>query len=401
MITAGPNAAGPRVTVDPMGQHAPARARRPFARVGGRDVRLAALAALSLVTVYACWLLARPFLGPLTWAGVLALVLRGLHRWIARRVRRPSLAAGLAVAVVAVAIVLPLAAVGAAVVHEARKSAHALRSGELRSRWDSLKGRYPRLAPVFARLEQQAKAPGGGAPEDGGGQGGAQAKGAEATAGGGGGASPGGLSGALSDTLRGGMEFLLTFFILFFFFRDADRVTAALRDLLPMTRRRAERVLRRVGDAVWAITYGTLVVAAVQGALGGVMFWVLGLPAPVLWGVVMALLALVPVLGPFVVWVPAAAFLAMEGQWGKAVAMTAFGAVIIGLVDNVLYPSLVGDRLRLHTLVVFLSMLGGLSLFGASGLFLGPAILTFAIELRRVWRGRSGTRAGEAATRSQ
>jgi predicted PurR-regulated permease PerM len=188
------------------------------------------------------------------------------------------------------------------------------------------------------------------------------------------------------------MEFFITLLALFFFFRDSEAAKRALRDLLPMTRRRAERILQRVADTVWATTYGTLVVASIQGLLGGLMFWWLGLPAPVLWGVVMGLLALVPVLGAFIVWVPAAVFLALEGSWGKALLLATWGAIVIGLVDNILYPSLVGGRLRLHTLVVFIAMVGGLSVFGAAGLFLGPALVTLALELRRVWRvrGRKG-----------
>ena len=127
------------------------------------------------------------------------------------------------------------------------------------------------------------------------------------------------------------------------------------------------------------------------------MFWWLGLPAPALWGVMMGLLALVPVLGAFIVWIPAAVFLALEGSWGKALVLTAWGAVVIGLIDNLLYPSLVGNRLRLHTLVVFIAILGGLSVFGAAGLFLGPALVTVALELRRMWRVRARARRGMAA----
>jgi predicted PurR-regulated permease PerM len=344
-------------------------------RVGPAEARLAALALVTVLVAYGCWLLARPFFGALTWAGVLALLTHPIHRWIGAHVTRRNLAAGLALAVVTLAIVIPVVVVGAAVIREANKGARMLSTGELRARWDGLKRANPRLSPVLDRIEGEL---GIGATTSAG----ATADGTAAEGG------PDGRRGVLFKTVRAGTEFLVTLLALFFFFRDSEAAKDAVRDLLPMTRRRADRVLRRVADTVWATAYGTLVVAGIQGLLGGLMFWWLGLPAPVLWGVAMGLLALVPVLGAFVVWVPAAVFLALEGSWGKALLLAAWGAIVIGLVDNLLYPALVGGRLRLHTLVVFIAMVGGLSAFGAAGLFLGPALVTFALELRRVWRVR-------------
>jgi predicted PurR-regulated permease PerM len=127
------------------------------------------------------------------------------------------------------------------------------------------------------------------------------------------------------------------------------------------------------------------------------MFWWLGLPAPLLWGAIMALLAIVPVLGAFVVWVPAALYLALSGNWGKALILTAWGGIVIALIDNLLYPVLVGKRLRLHTLPVFIAIVGGIVLFGGAGLILGPVTLALTVALVEVWRRRTaGGRAAEA-----
>jgi predicted PurR-regulated permease PerM len=122
--------------------------------------------------------------------------------------------------------------------------------------------------------------------------------------------------------------------------------------------------------------------------LGGLMFWWLGLQAAFLWGLVMALLAVVPVLGAFVVWIPAALFLALEGSWGKALILTLWGLLVVGTVDNLLRPVLVGNRLKLHTVLAFLSVVGGLLVFGASGLILGPVLLTVTMVLLEVWSVR-------------
>ena len=141
-----------------------------------------------------------------------------------------------------------------------------------------------------------------------------------------------------------------------------------------------------MSDTIEATLYGTVVVAAVQGVLGGLIFWWLELPMPVFWGFVMGLLAVVPMLGAFVIWVPAAVYLALSGDWGKAFILTAWGTVVVGLIDNLLYPILVKEQLRLHTVPAFISIVGGLILFGASGLLLGPLIVTVTMFFLELWR---------------
>jgi predicted PurR-regulated permease PerM len=150
-----------------------------------------------------------------------------------------------------------------------------------------------------------------------------------------------------------------------------------------------DRVFRRVCDTVHATLYGTLAVAAVQGTLGGLMFWWLGLPASVLWGLVMGVLAIVPVLGAFIVWIPAALLLALEGSWGKALILVVWGGVVVGGIDNLMYPILVGNRLKLHTIPAFMAIVGGLIVFGPSGLILGPVTLTVTMLLLEIWRSRT------------
>ena len=150
-----------------------------------------------------------------------------------------------------------------------------------------------------------------------------------------------------------------------------------------------DRLFSRVGDIVHATIYGTLAVAAVQGTLGGLMFWWLGLPAPALWGLVMGALAVVPVLGAFVVWIPATLFLALDGSWGKALILASWGGVLVGGIDNVIYPILVGNRLKLHTIPAFMAIVGGLIVFGPSGLILGPVTLTVTVLLLEIWRSRT------------
>jgi predicted PurR-regulated permease PerM len=124
-----------------------------------------------------------------------------------------------------------------------------------------------------------------------------------------------------------------------------------------------------------------LVIAAIQGALGGIAFFALGLPSALVWGVVMIFLSLIPMAGAFVVWVPAAIYLAVTGHWVKALLLVAWGAFVIGTVDNFLRPKLVGERTKLHELFIFFSVLGGLQVFGVLGLVLGPVVLAITLAL--------------------
>jgi predicted PurR-regulated permease PerM len=127
----------------------------------------------------------------------------------------------------------------------------------------------------------------------------------------------------------------------------------------------------------------------VQGALGGAMFAVLGIPGAVLWGVVMGCLAIIPYLGTFVIWGPTAASLAMQGEYTKAAVLAGWGLAAIGLIDNLLYPMMVGQRLQQHTALAFIAILGGVAIFGATGVVLGPLVAATTIFLLDVWRRRT------------
>jgi predicted PurR-regulated permease PerM len=146
----------------------------------------------------------------------------------------------------------------------------------------------------------------------------------------------------------------------------------------------------RVADTIRATIFGTIAVAMVQGLLGGLMFWWLGLPTPLLWGIVMGLLAIIPVLGAFIIWIPAALFLWLTGQPINALILMLWGTIVVSGIDNLIYPILVGKRLKMHTIPTFISLVGGLIVFGAPGLILGPVVLTVTMFLVEHWRKHSG-----------
>jgi predicted PurR-regulated permease PerM len=258
-------------------------------------------------------------------------------------------------------------------VDEAARGTMAIKAAIDSGQWQQVMDAHPRIAPLAGWIERQLDLP----------------------------ALIGSAAAWLTTTsaslVRGSIEhafaFLLTFYFLFYFLRDRRTAFASLLNLSPLSESEMRDVAVGAADAIHATFYGTIVCAAVQGTLGGVMFWWLGLSAPLLWGLIMGLLAIVPVFGAFVIWIPAAALLALDGHWGKALLLTAWGSVVVGGIDNLLYPMLVGNRLRLHTVPAFVSVVGGLVVFGASGVILGPLAVTITLSLLEIWRVRTSRRA--------
>jgi predicted PurR-regulated permease PerM len=166
-------------------------------------------------------------------------------------------------------------------------------------------------------------------------------------------------------------------YILFFFLRDGGRLVAALIRALPLGDVRERELLVKFSEVTRATIKGTLVVGCVQGAIGGLLFWILGIPAPVFWGAVMAVFSVMPVVGPGIVWGPAAIILIAGGHIFKGIVLIAGGVVLIGLVDNVLRPLLVGRDTQMPDYLVLLATLGGLSVFGIAGFVIGPVIAAF------------------------
>lgn len=312
------------------------------------------------VAVYLAWLVLRPFLDVIAWSLVLTVIFWPVHRRLRRGIRSPTLAALVSTLLLLLVLVLPTALLVSAVVNEARGMA-ANQQGSLQAwldpahpatgravRWIE---RYVSLDPLRSpRLIAETIERGGGEL-------------ASQTL-----SVVGGAVGAI-------VRIALVMFTAFFLFRDGDRLRTRAGRLPLMRRPEIHRIVRRTRDVVEASVLGTLAVAGLQGALGGLAFLVLGLPSPVLWGTVMALLSIVPTLGAFLVWIPAAVVLAVSGSWMKALLLTAWGSLVIGLSDNILRPALVGNRAQLHELVVFFGVLGGLEVFGVLGVVLGPVVL--------------------------
>lgn len=329
---------------------------------------LAALA-LTVLALALCFLIVRPFVSSLAWATALAVVGWPLHRRVARRIRWPAAAAALSVVAIALLLVVPSGMLIPGVIDEALSGYRLIRSQIESNAWDAALDRHEWIGPVWEWLRQRVDMSVV-----------LQQVGTFLT-------QLGSL--AVTTSFVGLIEFTLTFFFLFFFLRDRDTVLSGIRGMLPLSAAEADGILRVAGDTIFATVYGKVVVGIVQGLLGGLMFWWLDLPAAWFWAIVMGLLSIVPLLGPPLVWVPAALFLLLDGQWGQASIMALWGAAVVGLADNLLYPVVVGRYLRMHTVPMLVSLIGGLVVFGAVGFFLGPVVLAVTLALLEVWRTRA------------
>jgi predicted PurR-regulated permease PerM len=174
--------------------------------------------------------------------------------------------------------------------------------------------------------------------------------------------------------------------------------------ILPLSSEQVERLFNGIENTIIATVYGGLVVAAVQGTLTGLALWICGIHSPVLWGVVASLFSLIPLVGSAAVWLPAALYLMATGNYVWAIGLIAWGAGVVGTVDNFLRPILISGRVQMHTLVIFFAVFGGVNVFGFLGLFVGPVILAVTITLlgmlrdeARMWLSPQAESATEAA----
>ena len=178
-------------------------------------------------------------------------------------------------------------------------------------------------------------------------------------------------------------------YLLFFLLRDEAALCARIKRAIPLRPEQQQALLLKFTVVIRATVKGDLLVAVLQGALGGLIFWILGIGAPLLWGVVMAFLSLLPVIGAGLVWLPVAVYLLATGAMWQGLGLIAFGTFVIGLVDNFLRPILVGKDTKMPDYVVLISTLGGLAAFGLNGFVIGPVIAAMFIA---VWEIFSASR---------
>ena len=315
-----------------------------------------------------------PFFAPIAWALFIAFLIQPVHTWVVGKLpNHANASAGVLTFATLVIILGPLAALGAAFVAQVAdllQVAQRVATDHGTTRFADLAG-VPVLGTVLAWLERTF------------------------------GVSPAEIQGWAAEGARAVLQFLaslggkiflgavgkvigfaMMMFILFFAIRDGQQGATVLRALIPMSDASKARLFEHLGAVTRAIFFGTGVTALAQGALVAIGFAILDLPSPIVFGVLAALFALVPLAGTPVVWVPAVLVLMVQQRWGAAIFLLVWG-VLVTLLGNVLRPYLVTGRADVSTLTVFIGVLGGVSAFGAVGLFLGPQIIALVIALVR------------------
>jgi predicted PurR-regulated permease PerM len=192
-----------------------------------------------------------------------------------------------------------------------------------------------------------------------------------------------------SNLLKSVSTFIVGFFFtllsLYYLFKDGDRLLKSLKEMLPLRAKESELILQRFKGMVSATIFGGILIAIIQGSLGGLSFWVLGIASPIFWGTAMAFLSFIPMGGTAIIWGPAAVFLFIQGAFLKGIILLALGVLLIGMVDNLLRPLLVSSRTNIHPLLLFFSVLGGIQAFGMIGLIAGPLIMTISLTLIEIY----------------
>lgn len=319
---------------------------------------------------YLVYLISEPFLAPLGWAGVIVVVLFPWHERLERRWGRTRAAAA-STAGVTLILIVPALLVMSEFVRQglvaARDTEHALASGQftwLDHAWGWVQQHVPgeSNADLATRAREAAHWFVGYLASE--------------------------LGAALRNVARFLFVFFVTLFAMFYLFRDGDHIVARLRDILPFEDEHRERILREARDLIFASVTSSLAAAAVHGLVIGLAFALVGVGAALFWGVTAAFCSFVPLVGSSLVWLPASIYLMATGHVGRGIVVIAICGGMAAVMDNVVRPWMISGRSSLNGLLVFISVLGGIGVFGVLGIVLGPIVVATAASLLDVYTGR-------------
>jgi predicted PurR-regulated permease PerM len=326
------------------------------------------LTLLTGIVLYLCWIMVAPFLSSITWAFALCVVANPVRRRLISKWPKTAVALVILVAVVAI-IALSLYLMSQRLIQEAVRARQLFEGFVQPAAWQRLIESNGWMGSVWSWAHSQFDLE-------------AIAKEASATV-------ARSLAPAFGKSAMGLSRAFLSLLFFFFFVRDQETLIEGARRLLPLTPSESEKLFERTTATVQGTVIGRIGIGAIQGAIGGILFLLLGIPAPLFWSIVMALFSMVPAFGAFVVWIPASVILLASGHWIRALILVAGGVALIHPVDNILYPLLVGPWVGLHPIVLLIAFLGGVIVFGPPGLILGPIIVTIAMALVEIWHART------------
>lgn len=188
------------------------------------------------------------------------------------------------------------------------------------------------------------------------------------------------------------LNFFIIIFVMFFFFRDGHIIVGKIEKLLPLKKAHQKYIFEKFNEVMFAVIHGNIIVAVIQGALAGLGFFIFGVPSPILWGIIMMFFSLIPYIGSSIIWFPAAILLIFNGYIQldntiivKGVLLILWGMFIVGLIDNLLKPKIIGTKANIHPVLVLIGVLGGLKVFGIIGIIIGPVILALLTTFIKIY----------------
>jgi len=333
---------------------------------------------LTALSFYLFYRIISPFLGPIVWAMLLSIVFHPLFEKLRHLLKkREVLSAMIMTLLVVFVIVLPAALLTISLANEVVDAYHALEEMIKTGRLQAYLEQILQVAPfqwIWTKLDQYLNL--------------SQADPFKfllqnvrqiGTF----------LFNQTSLIFKGLSTFVIGFFFallsLYYLFKDGHRLLERLKAIAPIPSKERELILLRFKDMVYATLFGGIVVAIAQGLLGGLIFWILGISSPVLWGTAMALLSFIPIGGTALVWAPASLLFMIQGHFLRGIVLLLFGALVISMVDNLLRPKLISSKTKIHPLLLFFSVLGGIQAFGMIGLMAGPLITTLCLTLIEIY----------------
>jgi predicted PurR-regulated permease PerM len=324
---------------------------------------------LTLGVLILCALVLQPFFAAIVGAIVLAVITQRPYNWLGAKIKNPSLSATITLVVITLALIIPTVFLARKLGEQALATVNAFRNGAHQDKISNFIANRPALAERIEAFINSIDLNNA-------------ARSAAAYVG-------GNLAGFVGKSVHLITQLVVMLFLLFFLLRDRALALTSLRALIPLRDDETDELLHRLGDTILATALGRLTIAAVQGVLGGLAFWVLGVPNVILWSFTLSICAMIPAFGSLLVWGPVAVYLGLTGHWGKAALLVIWGSLIVSTIDNILYPILVGSHLRAHTTTILLSILGGIAFFGPLGIVLGPVLFTLAETLLDIWHTRT------------
>ncbi len=341
----------------------------PENKVSFSKMRSAVFFALIIILGIAMLYLFRPFFYPIFWAAVITVMFRPFYLWLEKFIKSPSFRSIITIFAVLFILILPLSILAGLLVRESISLyGHVSGSGAFLSPQEitaRTEGTF--LEPLFERVKEDWSAYATTAAKN---------------------VSTflfTNLRNITQDTLKFVFMLFVMFYSLFYFFKDGPRMLRRLMYLLPIGNTYEEVLYREFTSTTRATLKSTIIVGGIQGVIGGILFWITGVPGALVWGVIMTALAIIPAVGAFVVWLPAGLIMLALGNMWQGLTIILVGVLLISTIDNLVRPPLIGKDIEMHPLIVFFSTLGGIFLFGISGFVIGPVLAAFFLAVIKMY----------------